>query len=78
MQLDLTVKIMSSEENIIIEEQPDFDAILLACKKEKELADTLIEKAEQELVLMQEQIDRMKVMSEVYQREVNRINNIKD
>lgn len=69
---------MSSEENIIIEEQPDFETILLACKKEKELADTLIEKAEQELVLMQEQIDRMKVMSEVYQREVNRINNIKD
>ena len=60
----------------VTEEQPDFDAIALACKKEKELADSLIKKAEKEIVLMQEQIDRMKIISEVYQREVNRsINN---
>jgi riboflavin biosynthesis pyrimidine reductase len=59
----------------VVEEQPDLEAIVLACKKEKKLADDLIEKAEKEIVLMQEQIDRMKIMSEVYQREINRNNN---
>lgn len=67
-----------SSEDIIIEEQPDFDAILQACLKEKEMADTLIAKAEEDLVVMKGQIDRMRLLSEVYQREVNRINNNKE
>jgi hypothetical protein len=67
-----------SSEDIIIEEQPDFDAILQACLKEKEMADTLIAKAEEDLVVMKGQIDRMRLLSEVYQREVNRIHNNKE
>jgi|TARA_R100000995_G_C3481364_1_gene124107 hypothetical protein len=67
-----------SSEDIIIEEQPDFDAILQTCLKEKEMADTLIAKAEEDLVVMKGQIDRMRLLSEVYQREVNRIHNNKE
>jgi hypothetical protein len=67
-----------SSEDIIIEEQPDFDSILQTCLKEKEMADTLIAKAEEDLVVMKGQIDRMRLLSEVYQREVNRIHNNKE
>ena len=42
-------------------------------KKEKELADTLIEKAWGELKIMEEQIRRMEIMSDVYLREIQRI-----
>ena len=67
-----------SSEDIIIEEQPDFASILQTCLKEKEMADTLIAKAEEDLVVMKGQIDRMRLLSEVYQREVNRIHNNKE
>ena len=49
------------------------DKVLNAVKKEKELADTLIEKAWGELKLMEDQIHRMEIMSGVYHREIQRI-----
>ena len=49
------------------------DEVLDTVKKEKELADTLIEKAWGELKIMEEQIRRMEIMSDVYLREIQRI-----
>lgn len=51
------------------------DKVLDTVKKEKELADTLIEKAWNELKLMEDQIHRMEIMSAVYLREIQRIKN---
>lgn len=62
---------MSDSVEIVAEEK--VDKILDTVKKEKELADTLIEKAWGELKIMEEQIRRMEIMSDVYLREIQRI-----
>jgi len=62
---------MSDSVEIVAEEK--VDEVLDTVKKEKELADTLIEKAWGELKIMEEQIRRMEIMSDVYLREIQRI-----
>lgn len=54
-------------------DQETIEAVIAACQKEKEIADRLIEQGKDELKAMEQTLQRVTLMSQLYQRELERL-----